>query len=486
MYTRFLQMLKRPENIFLFFCLLGGLLLVFINPSFQGFDETEHFYKIYGFSQGTLNYKKITSYTDGTLLYEKPKTFTAQIVPLSIVQLAAQSKLLNPYIGPDRIIHAPQKSSIKNVQELAKIPLNKQYKTIAIHMIPSYTVFSYLPHTFAMIIMNSFDVPPVFMIFILRLCSLFLYTGLMYIAIKITPVKKNIFLFSAIAPLSLYIASIINTDHLVAGVAFILTAYTLKLKNDYTSDTTKQISTKELLIFFALIFFLCVCKFAYFPMILLYFAIPKNCFESNKKRVFTFILIFLACSLWITGFVVYTIQIFNGTFSYYCHNALRAIVSIFQHPAGFIGCLLKTTAVNFIEYIQRAVSDFGVSDTNVNPLIIWGYFALLIANSVFGDKNIKDTEYNLDLQNKIIFAVIITLVYILALTADYITFTLDGNGLIAGFKGRYLLPVLPLFLFLFYTNKYKTTVNLPLITLVYSAMFVCIFVFTIIQRYYVF
>ena len=152
MYTRFLQMLKRPENIFLFFCLLVGLLLVFINPPFQGFDETEHFYKIYGFSQGTLNYKKITSYTDGTLLYEKPKTFTAQIVPLSIVQLAAQSKLLNPYIGPDRIIHAPQKISIKNVQELAKIPLNKQYKTIAIHMIPSYTVFSYLPHTFAMII----------------------------------------------------------------------------------------------------------------------------------------------------------------------------------------------------------------------------------------------------------------------------------------------------------------------------------------------
>ena len=46
---------KKPENIFLIICVLWGIFFTFINPVFQGFDEIEHFYKIYAFSDGTLN-----------------------------------------------------------------------------------------------------------------------------------------------------------------------------------------------------------------------------------------------------------------------------------------------------------------------------------------------------------------------------------------------------------------------------------------------
>lgn len=88
-----LKKLLKPENIFLILAIFWGTILTFINPPFQSFDEPEHFYKIYAFTEGTLNFKKITSITDGTLIFNKPHTLPCQIIPVNIVRIIVESKI---------------------------------------------------------------------------------------------------------------------------------------------------------------------------------------------------------------------------------------------------------------------------------------------------------------------------------------------------------------------------------------------------------
>ncbi len=470
-----LKKLLKPENVFLILAIFWGTILTFINPPFQSFDEPEHFYKIYAFTEGTLNFKKITSITDGTLIFNKPHTLPCQIIPVNIVRIIVESKNLNSYTDGSRVIHKPQKISPKTILSQSKYPLDKNFKTLVVHMIPSYTIVSYIPHTITLTILKSLNTPPVYMMFILRLCSLFLYTALIYAAIKLTPVKKYTFALISIAPLPIYLGATINTDHLVIGLCFLLTAYTLRL-----IYKTEKIDTKKLLLFFFLIFLICVCKFTYLPMILLFLTIPKEKFVSAGLKIKSFMTMLIICLVWIAGFLSYNIKIFNGVFNYYNSNG-TSIFYIFQQPLHYITCLAKTIILDFNEYITRMLSDFGMSDTNTPAVIIYGYLILLISTALFYDKQ----EPPLTKKQKYIFTTVILFVFISILTSLYVIFTYTPKGLIEVFKGRYLLPVLPLFLFLFDNSKFKQCkTNLFVVSIVYSLIFMLCFIFTLINRYY--
>lgn len=470
---------NKPENIFFVLCLFWGLILTFINPPFMSFDEPEHFYKIYSFSEGTLNYKKITSYTDGTLMFNEPKTFSAQIIPVSIVRIVVEVRKLNPYFDENRIIYKPSKITFKETLAQTQYKLDKNFKTIAVHMVPSYTIVSYVPHIIVLTILKAFNTAPVFMMFIMRLCSLFLYTGLIYTAIKITPVKKFMFLLTAAAPLPLYLSATINTDHLVIGLSFLLTAYVLKLCYD---DRIEKVQNKHLFIFFLLIFLICIAKFTYLPLILLFFILPAEKFQTQKTRITAFVLTAIFCVVYIILFLAYNIHIFSGIFSYYNKSSAEMISYILHNPLSYPAVLIKTIFINGFQYTQRMLADFGCSDTSINPFIVSGYLILLIIHTMFYDKQ----KNALTLNKKLILCFIIISVIFITLSANYITFELDTQNLIAGFKGRYILPVLPLFLLLFDNNNFKPyRFNFTAFTLFYSIVFMIVFVITLVNRYYI-
>lgn len=472
-------MKAKCENIFLIFCLFWGIIFTFINPLFQSFDEPEHFYKIYAFSEGTMNFKKITSYTDGTLLFDEPKTFTAQIIPVSIVRIIVENKTLNPYFDENKTLHKPKKLKISEAIQQTRYHLDKHIQTIAVHVIPSYTIVSYLPHTITLAAIKHFNTPPAAMVYILRLCSLFLYTALMYAAIKITPVKKYLFLFLGLTPLSVYLSATINTDHLVIGLGFLLIAYTLKLKYD---ETINVIKPAQLAIFSVIMLLICICKFIYLPMLLLFFLIPQEKFQSPKQRLLYSAGIAAACIVWICAYISYNMHIFEGVFSYFCRDKLEAIQSIFLSPVHYISTIFNTIKANSIEYTQRIFSDFGCSDTQMPAGLIYSYAALVLFNAIFTDKQ----KQTFNLKEKLLFIFIIFSVLIITLTANYVTFTPSPEGLIEGFKGRYLIPVLPLFFMLFDNNKLKPLkINLPVITMVYALFLIFIFSVTFFNRYYI-
>ena len=57
----------KPQNIFAFICLLLGVFFVFFNPPFQTPDEAQHFFKMWGFTQKTYNFKVLNGYSGDIL-----------------------------------------------------------------------------------------------------------------------------------------------------------------------------------------------------------------------------------------------------------------------------------------------------------------------------------------------------------------------------------------------------------------------------------
>lgn len=466
---------RKPENIFVIFCLFWGLILSFVTPPFTNFDEPEHFYKIYAFSEGTINHKKITSYTDGTFNFDEPQTFTSLAVPISAATIVTESRKWNPYFDENKVKHEGSKVSLSKIKNLSKIPLNKNAKTLIVQPVPSYTIISYFLSCLVLTILKIFNANPLFMLYMMRLCSLFLYTGLVYYAISILPFKKWLFILIAVLPTSLYLASGISTDPLVIGLCFIFIAYVLKLAY---CEKVVRISVKNLSFFFFLILLICVCKFIYFPLVFLYFLIPKEKFVSQKFRHVSFLIMFLICFCYISAFLSYTVYINKGVFSYFkSQSMLESISNIFFHPLNFIFCMAKTTYLNGSFYIKTAIADFGFSDKFVPNGVVVSYILLLFLNSFEKDK--------ITIKNKLLFGGIIILCILLCMTSTYIIFSIEKSGIIAALKGRYLLPIMPLFFLLFSNSKIKLgKINLPPITFFASFVFLAMFVLTVIAKYY--
>ena len=55
------------QNLFLICAIFWGSLFILINPPFQAPDEDAHFFKMYGYTQGSFNFKKLNNYTGQTL-----------------------------------------------------------------------------------------------------------------------------------------------------------------------------------------------------------------------------------------------------------------------------------------------------------------------------------------------------------------------------------------------------------------------------------
>ncbi len=473
------NLIQKPEKLFLFIVIFWGVLLVFINPPFQNFDEPEHFYKIYAFSDGTMNFKKITSYTDGMFYFDTPKTFSAQVVPISIVQLVVQSKRMNPYFDENKIYNEGTKTSLKEILNSSQIKLDKHLKTIIIHPIPSYTIFSYILSVAVMFLLKLLNINPLFMMYIMRLCSLFLYTGLIYYAIKIMPVKKYLLLFIATMPVCLYLSGAINTDYMIIGLCFLFTAYCLKLA---FSDNTQQISKKQILFLYTLALLICISKFVYLPIIFLFFIIPSEKFKSPKIKILNFLVLFLLSSITILSIISFNMHIFKDIFSYYNpQNAMQSISYTLKHPFAFISSLWKTICFYGTTYLKNSISDFGFSDVKIPSLIIYFYLLLLTLLGLEKENN----HSQIDIKTKILFIVIFLVSLLITFLADYINFALEPNGYISGFKGRYLIPVYPLLFLILFNSKILFKKIKPIwLIWGYHTFFMVIFISSIICRYY--
>ena len=450
--------LFKTENIFFVICLLWGVIFLFINPPFQAPDEFEHFFKMWGYTQGTLRHE----IQGGISGLELPESFV---------------KLYDFYDYYRRI---DTKLPFEATAQAGNIALEKG-KTEFLSFNPSsYTPLSYFPSFIVLWFLKIFSIKPLMMLYIMRFCSLLVYLALCYCAIKITPcLKWTIWMFSLL-PVNIYQAAAVSVDGLTFGLIVLFFAYTLKLAFD---ENIKNIDIKRILLWGIMFAYICILKYAYFPLIVVYFLIPAEKF-SSKKTYFKYLSIVAGiCFGLICVFlsaVMSTPVLNEHTKTFLINDKIDLIKQIILSPFDYLKKVLVSTYILRGFLYRNIISSVSVFFKMIPFFAVnIAYISLIL--SVFY-KTVKEQACKISLKQKGLIVAAILVSYLLIVTSVYLIY--KSQTYIVGIQGRYLTPLILFGLIVFAFPKFNISNKIVPVFLFFVSQFLllCTFV-TIIGMY---
>lgn len=434
------------ENIFVLVSLIWGALFLLFNPPFLAPDENAHLFKMWGYTNFSLNYKKQA----GKI---------GQIVPVALNDMVEHYKPMrfNPNI----------KTNLTDVKKMQKVKLEKENSKFVEYTPTSYTPFSYFPSCIVLFLLKWFNVTPFIMVYILRFCSLLTYLALTYTAIKITPIKKYLFLVLALLPLNLYQASAISTDGITFGFAFLFVAYVLRLA---FNDEIKEVTKEQFTILSCILMALCICKFTYYPFILLFFLIPKEKFNSYKQYLLNFLKMAVVNAVVVFAFCFYNMQIFSN---------LSNTVGKMSLSIGFFSDVITTTIHCFEPYLKNIIASYGWASSALPQIYVELFYLTIFLTIIYDDFNNKF----LKIKDRIFILISVISSYVLVVLAVFVVY--HKSPIIYGVQGRYLTPFLIL-TGLFFTSKILKTKSkiLPILIISLLSILLCLSFVVMINLFY--
>jgi len=447
-----------PEKIYVVLALVFGLLLVFITPPLQVPDEDQHIYRSYQLAEFNI--------------FQFDPT-----VPASLVKLSDTFGRMN--------FNTFEKTSIDEILSQKKVELNPQNRLQPV--VPRY-ISPYLPQALGMFIGKTLELSPVILLYMGRVFNLLFSVLLIYFAIRTAPFFKWIFFLLGLMPMTLYLCASLSKDGMVISLAFLLIALFFR----FAYDQQKKISTKDLVILFAVSFLVATTRSIYTILIGMFLLIPVYRIGSLKKYTIIFM------SLIITVFLATQIGALKPLFQPKAATSTQPTINlplstdalstptpnekfkgsdpppvpeginfieqkrfIMNNPIQYLGILFNSVFIS-----KRAFyldSFIGILGWLNKPLPKWHIniylWILLITALLYSNKEIK-----IGLTNKLIILAMFTTGVILIETGLYLIWTPVGQNYIEGVQGRYFIPYAPLFFLLLYntfSEKYLSIIFTP-------------------------
>ncbi len=414
-----------PQTAFLIIGLIYGLGFLLATPAFQVPDEYEHFYRALYVSEGHL-------------IPEKLGNTSGVYVPESV-------KMTSDTVNDQWHSFLENNNNKTNLTKLLYVPFNSKnmvFEDISRIAVITYSPVPYLIAAFGIDLGKLFNLSPLVLLYIGRLANLLAWIFLTYLAIRITPIHKWVFLMIALIPMTLFEAASLSADSFLFGISFLIIAIFFKYAFD---DNKKKIGIKEIYILFILLLLIGLAKSNYFLLLLLIFLIPVVKFGNRKNMFF------------VTGFLFLSVAAVIGIWMFLTNNLYAPIVPqvsisgqiayILGDPFRFPYVLINTFISRGASYQYLFVGNFWLSV----PLPTWwlGFYLATIIPVALLDQNKIDITKN----QKLVSSIAFILAFITTCAVIYITWTPVGQNIIDGIQGRYFIPILPLLFLLLYKIK---------------------------------
>ena len=272
-----------------------------------------------------------------------------------------------------------------------------------------------------------------------RLASLISFIVLIFIAIRILPVGKELLLFISCMPTTIFLAVTYNYDIVVFG--FIALGLSIILREWLTKD--HKISEKCMLLAIPILAYGCLPKAVYAPLVLLPLIIPTDRFKNRKTAVFlksAYVILFLAL---MASFVLP--QLMGNA-----NNDPRGgdvdssaqLKLIFSNLTAYIKVFYENVKATFSSYV------FGEAQHRLLGHLNTAGFAYLIPMMAGGliltaerDENVISFTW----KDRVYMMILIIMAVGLVWTALYLAYTVPGSSAIGGVQGRYYKPFILLF-----------------------------------------
>jgi uncharacterized membrane protein len=415
------------HRVFAILAFIFGLIVMWATPPFQSPDESNHYHRIAHISDGSLMCTQLAGNRLGGEIDYGLFEFSTRFDSIR--------KSDNPrFTSQDFQWAKSQKSGNPSFVDIANVGY--------------YSPSVYLPHSIVLTLFSPINLSPYSQLFLLRLINLLTWVLLITLSIKIIPIGKLLIAFIGLLPSHIALASAVSGDTLSHGLCLLWMALLLR-----AMLTSHQVKWKEWIIWMLIIFLITINKVVYFPLALLILAVPKTQWKHHFRMLFPLlVIVLLTLVLWIpyssSLFIPYDLYDIAHRDSQQLNpgvNPSEQLTYVLSNPLAFF----KTAVVSYVESAPATwahyIGKFGWEKNYLHPLIILFLTLGLFANALF--TSVKESFLNRRQRLVILLSAFLMLAgFSLSI---YMQWSPVGNNRILSLSGRYLIPIIPLFLVMF-------------------------------------
>jgi uncharacterized membrane protein len=406
-------------RIFLVLSLVFGNLFVAIIPPFQAADEPFHFLRAYQITDGAWAPRQADI-----------RGIPSHVFPASLFDIW----LAFSHIG----FHTDVKTSYRDIRRGFEIPLDPGRKMlIALPNTSHYSPLCYLPQCLGISIGRLFGAAPLMLMYLGREGNMLAWALMGYLALRIAPAIARPLFLLLMMPMAMYLAATNSADAPTSGFAILFTAVVLR----YSGEPANSIDVRRRLILLLLCAAVCLCKFAYAPLLLLLFLIPPANFGPPRKYAISLAILFLAGA---AAWAIWTYEC-SASLNSRINSSFNVVPSaqfdlLRQHPLHFAPVLWNTFRAQGWTILKLYVGLIGWYDVLVPSWFAAVYLAALFLSCVPISEHFRLPPLK-KISMTILPASIISLFLIAFLSFLY--WTPVGASQIDGIHGRYLIPLTP-------------------------------------------
>ncbi len=285
------------------------------------------------------------------------------------------------------------------------------------------------------------------MFFLGRLFNMLYAAILIILAVRLTPIGKNMFMAASLMPMTLHILGSYSYDGPIIGMAFLLTALLLRAMRGGEEKVSKGLCIGTV----AVASILAPCKVVYMTINLLVLFVPARRFNSRascvmfKLCVLGLPILFMIASRFAALLPYLSGGSTGGKSPEYEGAECYTLGGLLSDPRATYLLFANTLLVNTSNYLPELVGGVpGWLEGRV-ALPMWAsYFLvfLLFASSV----RAEDDDECLPVSQRIVCVLLFVITLLATMLALAIDWTLNTDTVIQGVQGRYLIPVIILLL----------------------------------------
>ena len=408
------------ELVFLAIALTWGVLQVFIVPPFQVPDEGDHWFRAWALTDGQLTADKqgmVTlpaSFTRPADLYTR--LVAAGVLPVSLVGqagFAGYEDLFNG-TGPSGTVKVPSR-------------------------VASYGPLGYLPQALGVALGRLLGAPPLTCFYLARLGNLLAAVALLFLAIRIAPFGKPLFLLLALLPMTMFELASVSCDALTIAGAMLFTALALRA----SARPTLRRTDIALLVSVAAV--LLNIKPGYWALVLLVLLIRPAQLGGRLRFV-----LFVAGSILVVALIFLFVVLLTSTDARIQGGGgpQAQLLFIARQPLDFLGIVWSNLQANLVKWPLESIGVLGWFTIALPPL---SYLLVLVGG--FGALLQWREDVRLRARERALLAVVGAAVFGTMVVALYAFLEPTGSGQVQ-VQGRYLAPVLLLLLLSVYGIRF--------------------------------
>lgn len=389
-------------------------------------------------------------------------------------------EIARPYITS--LIYNQESVDIAAYKELYQIPLD--YEQIRFNGSFKISLLKYLPQLAGLLLGLLFHVPIMVCLHIVEITSAVFSAVICYHALKIMPVKREVFMAIMLLPMSLQQYGSFNYDVTLLPLCFL--ALALMLDMQY-----QGINVKKCILLGICSLFISITKPPYACLLIMMAALLfRDVYKQGKldRSKYKERLLWLAMIMLPLAFVA-------GAGLYLLRNVSRVsiLVAALMNPRHYIHLFHVSVKIQWWLLLQQIVGYLGWFDTQMPVWYIWFVVVSLFVMAFMGKKK---TYLSIRICSFVILFTVIHLIFISMLSHTFMLNgygydsleesreSLGGVGMILGVQGRYFIPILMNLFLLIGPNLIKNIKFIFIFQIGYYAIAIITPIVVILQRFW--